>query len=163
MQLWSQALAWQNSPGLAHRQGLIRVAGEQGLWPRNGLQLCPRLERRPLLPWRAGPCWDDPPPSIGHPWPSRRRKPGSCIDPIHRRWAILIWKWKGPGSARGRSLCAPPPPPPAQPPAVAATGSRFTRWLRTWPGPGPCSQPPPPAPNWLICYCVNKGAAPPAV
>lgn len=36
MQLWSQALAWQNSPGLAHRQGVIRVAGERVSGPEMG-------------------------------------------------------------------------------------------------------------------------------
>lgn len=61
----------------------------------------------------------------------------------------------------GASACRPASPRPAA--LARPCQSRFTRWLRTWPGPGLGVRPPPPAPNWLICRCVNKGAAPPPV
>lgn len=158
---------WRTSPGLARGVvGLPRV-WRAGFWSRIGLQLWPTPGRHPFLPWRAGPCRDDPLPASGLPPPGRRRKPGSCIDRRHRPWVLLkIWKSRRLGvglveeAVPLRATLAPPcrlaaPPGPRR--------SRFTWWLLTWPSPSLGGRPPPPAPNWLICRCVNKGAAPPPV
>lgn len=53
--------AWQNSPGLAHRQGVLTVARERVSGPEMGSNFGQGL---PLLPRWVGQCWDDP-----HPQP----------------------------------------------------------------------------------------------
>ena len=102
-------------------------------------------------------------PTSDHSPPGCQRKPDSCIDQHHSPRAFINnleikGSWN-PGSSSRRCFCASPRP--AAPPQPYQ--SWFTWWLRTWPGPGLGVLPPPPAPNWLICRCVNKGAAPPPV
>lgn len=150
--------------------GVSRVAGERVSGPGMGYNLGQRWKGIPFFRGELGTAGTIPPPTppvSGRRPPGRRRKPGSCID---RPWTLLIiWKSRrlgvlagrrGGASARRPRLA---PPRPAQQLRPGLRGSRFTRWLRTWPGPGLGVRPPPPAPNWLICRCVNRAAAPPPV
>lgn len=165
MQFQSQALAW--SPRV---QGGCLGSLESGFLAREWAATLANAGKALPSPTEG---WTVLGPSFLQPQVTFHQAAGgslaTVVDRRHCPWALLIiWKWRSLGApVQTRDGASAPPAPtpcpapasdsaPAAPEPVHQVAANLAR-------PGLGVWPPPPAPNWLICRCVNKGAAPPPV